>query len=254
MSSGSLPGYARPGYGKAQRRTDDPAIDYVEPVYIGHRYLYSVVVRVAGSAADRHTLLVFKTRYDRTSRVLEMTECNLVHARQLPSGGMTALSKLVREFMDAAKKQTPEFPAELAVDVTRSPLAWEGLYGDPMQYMLATTGLDRYAAPYRVLGRLLLLSNLQTHLRNGKLVIGLPSVGKDATMITQSRLEQALSNVEAKTPKAEVDELMLDNTGPDDDLALSVGLGTFLAGERLVSAEDLRFVKERQHTQHRWVY
>jgi hypothetical protein len=119
--------------------------------------------------------------------------------------------------------------------------------------MLATTGLDRYAPPYRWLGRLLILSSMQIGLRSRKLVIALPKESDDPTILTASRLEQALSNMELKTPKAEGEELLLDQTGPDDDLGLCVGLSLFLSEERLISPEDMRFVKANQQNRNNWV-
>lgn len=213
----------------------------LEPVYISHQTVHNLAVRVAGAASDRHTVVVTSNRYDRQGKIMVHSSTTIQHVRQLPSGQLTELGSLVQLLIDRAKKLSPSYPVELGVDVTRSPVSWDGLPGDPMLYMITTTGLDRYAAPYRYLGRLLLLSGLQISLRTQRLRVALPTKHDNATVVTAAVLERALSNVEVKVPKVEDEELMLDDSLPDDDLAITVGLASFMASERIIGAEDLRF-------------
>lgn len=238
---------------RREGRIFDELGEYREPVYLTSQLAYGITLRLAGTAADRHTVMVYESRYDRAGRMMVLNKVTIVHVRQLPAGGLLALSELIDDMMKLAKEKTPGMEVEFHVDTTRSPVGYHGLPHEPQLYMLTTTGLDRYGAPYRWLGRLLLLSSMQIALKGKKLVIALPDDTVDPIIVTANRLEQALSNMELKTPKAEGEELLLDMTGPDDDLALCVGLSLFLAEERLVSPEDQRFVKAAQLNRNKWV-
>ena len=227
--------------------------EYDEPVYLTHQLAYSIVVRLAGTAADRHVVMVAETRYDRVGKVMQPRATTIVHARMLPPGDLAGLGLLIDRLADKAKKLTPAMAVEVHADVTRSPLAYDNIPGDPTLILVATTGMDRFLAPYRYVGRLMILSAMQVSLRTSKLVIALPKDSPNGTIVTLSRLEQALSNVELKTPKVDVEEMLLDTTGPDDDLAITTGLLLLLAEERLISPEDMRFIKANRERSQRWV-
>lgn len=213
-----------------------------EPVWVAFRNAFTIVCRVAGAASERHTVVVLGARYERVGTSLFLARAILHHAVQLPYGGFVALSERIQRIRDFAQKQTPEIPVEVAIDVTRSPMAWEGIIGDFSLFKIMTSDLERYVPPYRYLGRLSLLSSLQVLLRDRKIAMALPDEA-DPPLVSADQLERALSTVSAKIPKTETEESFLSDTGPDDDLALCVGLGFLLANERMLPAHDLRFVR-----------
>lgn len=215
-----------------------------EPVWVAYRNAFTIVCRIAGVASERHTVLVLGARYERIGTNLFLSRAVLHHALQLPYGGFIALADRIEKIRDFARKQTPEIPVECAIDVTRSPMAWEGIQGDFMLIKITTSDTERFVPPFRYLGRLSLLSSLQVLLRDRKIAMALPQEA-DPPVVTADQLERALATVSAKMPKSEIEESLLSDTGPDDDLALTVGLGFQLANERMLPAHDLRFRKKR---------
>lgn len=226
--------------------------EWGEPVLVSYRIAYTLVVRVAGVAADKHTMILLESKYDRVHKDLVLAHSSIVLALQLPAGNLAQLHARTVSIADAVHKLTPDIPLEVALDITRSPLAYEGFPKDPMPFVLTTSGLDRYAAPYRYIGRMLLLSQFQVLLRDRKLIVALQPDDSPVT-VSRSVLERALSTVQVKLPKSETEESFLSDTGPDDDLALTVGLAVLLSNEKLLTAEDLRFAKEREKYSHSWV-
>jgi hypothetical protein len=213
-----------------------------EPVWVAYRNAFVIVCRLAGVASERHTVLVLGARYERVGTALFLQRAVLHHALQLPYGGFVALADRIQRLRDYAQKQTPEIPVEAAIDVTRSPMAWEGIQGDYMLIKITKSDTERFVPPYRYLGRLSLLSSLQVLLRDRKVAMALPAEA-EPPVVSADQLERALSTVTTKLPFSEVEESFLSDTGPDDDLALTVGLGFQLANERMLPAHDLRFVK-----------
>lgn len=213
-----------------------------EPVWVSYRNAFTIICRLAGVASERHTLLVLGGRYDRVGTSLYLARAVLHHALQLPYGGFVALADRIQRIREYAQKQAPEIPVECTIDVTRSPMAWEGIQGDYSLVKITTSDTERFVPPYRYLGRLSLLSSLQVLLRDRKVAMALPAEA-DPPVVTADQLERALATVTAKLPKSEIEESLLSDTGPDDDLALTVGLGFQLANERMLPAHDLRFVR-----------
>lgn len=217
-----------------------------EPVWVAFRNAFTIIARLAGVASERHTVLVLGGRYERVGTSLFLSRAVLHHALQLPYGGFISLAARIERIRDFAQKQTPEIPVECAIDVTRSPNAWDGIPGDFSLFKIGVSDTERFVPPYRYLGRLNLLSSLQVLLRDRKIAMALPTEA-DPPVVTSDQLERALATVTSKLPKSEVDDHLLSETGPDDDLALTVGLGFYLANERLLPAQDLRFVKRPSH-------
>ena len=235
-------------------RTEDQQKTAYEPVYVSHRNCFNVICRVAGSAADRHTIIVLGSRYDRVGREMLLSQCVVHWAVQPPAGDLGGLLARINKLHDRAQRESPDLPVEIALDLTRNPLAMEGFSLDPELFMITTTGLSRIQPPYRLVGRLMLLSQLQVLLRDRKLAVVLPEQHNDNLVVTKAKLEIALANVQLKMPKIELEEAFLSDTGPEDDLAICAGLGVLLCQERMIPSEDLRFRKEKRGSQRKWVY
>lgn len=208
-------------------------MDNGSDVLVAYANFYHIAIRIAGSMADRHTVAVLESRYDRIppSPTLVLSHSTLVHCLQFPAGGLVKLHKEVQDISDTCRKIVPN-PPEVILDVTRSPLTQEAFPGSPTVVQIINSNSERFGPPYRFLGRLYILSALQVLLRDRKLRIILPSAAKPP-IVPLSEFERALSTVQAKLPQVDLEEALLTNTGPDDDLAITFALAVFFAQEHI---------------------
>lgn len=201
----------------------------LDPVIKSYEHGFIIVVRVAGSMLDKHTILVAESRYDRVFQRAELAHSYtvIVHAEQMSPGGLHHLQKEVEKLRDLC----PSTP-EIILDVTRSPYIGMDFPYNPDVIQLTSMANDKWLGSTRYLGRLLLLSALSTRIRDRRLQFRLQDTPAPP-MVGVTDFERALSTVQAKLPSIEVEEAMLSDTGPDDDLALCVGLASFFAAEHM---------------------
>lgn len=202
---------------------------YGNDVIVSYAHAWHMVLRVAGSMMDRHTILIGESRYDRvfnTSR-LELSTTVIVLAEQHPPGRLKDLHERVKQLRDSCPK-----PPEFTLDTTRSPYLGTDFPFSPDLVQLSTMANDKYLGNCRFLGRLLLLSALHTRIRDRRLSFRLP-LNPIPPMVGNADFDRALTTVQAKLPAVEAEEAMLSETGPDDDLALCVGMVSMFANEHM---------------------
>jgi hypothetical protein len=145
---------------------------------------------------------------------------------------LNALFDLMALASDAARFTNPRAGLHTPLDVTRSPearhLAFERL--PEVQPVLVVRGVRaEWDVPYRLLGRLTLMSGMSALLARQQLAVSIVDTD-DPLRFTRDRLREVLGKAQARPPTLDDEELALGGS-VDDDAALCVALGAWWAYE-----------------------
>jgi hypothetical protein len=189
-----------------------------------------------GSPAEPHVLAVLATRYEALGKTMQLSRASVQRVQLLPGGSLNALLDLMAMACDAARLTNPRAGMHVPVDVTRSPearhLVFERL--PEAQPVLIVRGVRAdWDVPYRLLGRLTLMSGMSALLARQQLAASIVD-SDDPLRFTRDRLREVLGKAQARPPALDDEELALGGS-VDDDAALCVALGAWWAHEQIPS-------------------
>jgi hypothetical protein len=210
----------------------------LEPVLALVKEGYVIAARL-GTPLEPTVYIAAHTRYERRVRSMELTVATLVHGELQPGGSVAAMIDRLVELEQHAIGRVGQAGVSLYVDVTRSPqvyrMAAEAI-PEAMPITLVAGDIDRANAPFRVLGRLRLLSHMAMLLSLRVLRSGIARLDpSDPNLLTDQRIKQAFGAAQIRPPKLAADELLTESNA-DDDVAMTAGLAAYAATEQAPSA------------------
>jgi hypothetical protein len=198
---------------------------------------YCIAARI-GSPLEPAVMIVAHTRYERRQLNMELAVATLVHGELQPGGNVSSFLDRMVELQQHAQERVGAAGVALYLDLTRSPqtyiLAAEVL-PDALPCQIRVGDLDLGSPPFRMLGRLRLLSHMSMLLSRRVLRAGIARTEADnPNLLTDERIRQAFGAAQVRPPKLEPDELLTESNA-DDDVAVASGLAAYAASENAPS-------------------
>jgi hypothetical protein len=192
-------------------------------------------------------------RYDNHGSQMVLTSLAYQMVQLEPAGLAALIDRVVSLALLAKDKAKAELGnVYLIVDVTRQPNAYRmfmDIIADAIYLMITTHGRLLSSTPYWLVGRHTLLSHFTTlTARNIVRVVTAPT--DDPRFWQPTAIREAMAKSQAKPPKPEADEYVLD-TLTEDDVTLALAVGAMYAE---LSIPDPWFTIDREEYAQRQQY